>query len=204
MTAVLTRLKLVQWRLALVIGGAGALAAFAGAAVNRLLEPRLVLIGFALLMIAAGVRMLKDNHEEEGGACTLPSGGVNWRRCLPRSVPVGLAVGFLTGLFGVGGGFLIIPALVLTLGLPMTTAVPTSLVIVVINSVFGFAAHVGDAAVDYRLAAVFAGTAIAGSLVAARIADRLPAERLRRWFAYLVFATAVFVIVQAVVNPAAA
>ena len=202
-TAVLPRLRQVQWRLAAVIGGAGALSAFAGAAVNRLLNPRLVLIGFAVLMIAAGIRMLRDDHDEQGGACALPAGGVNWRRCLSRSVPVGLAVGFLTGLFGVGGGFLIIPALVLTLGLPMTTAAPTSLVIVVLNSVFGFLAHAGDAAVDYRLAAVFAGTAIAGSLAAARIAARLPAARLRRWFAYLVLATAVFVIAQALLNPTA-
>lgn len=202
-TAVLPRLRQVQWRLAAVIGGAGALAAFAGAAVNRLLNPRVVLIGFAVLMIAAGIRMLRDNHDEQGGACALPTGGVNWRRCLPRSIPVGLAVGFLTGLFGVGGGFLIIPALVLTLGLPMTTAAPTSLAIVVLNSAFGFLAHAGDAAVDDRLAAVFAGTAIAGSLAAARIAARLPAARLRRCFAYLVLATAVFVIAQALLNPTA-
>lgn len=204
-TAVLPRLRQVQWRLAAVIGGAGALAAFAGAAVNRLLNPRLVLVGFAVLMIAAGVRMLRNHHEEQGGACALPTGGVNWRRCLPRSIPVGLAVGFLTGLFGVGGGFLIIPALVLTLGLPMTTAAPTSLVIVVLNSGFGFLAHAGAgaAAVDYRLAAVFAGTAIAGSLAAARIATRLSAARLRHWFAYLVLATAVFVITQALLNPTA-
>lgn len=203
LTAVLPRLRQVQWRLAAVIGGAGALAAFAGAAVNRLLNPRLVLVGFAVLMIAAGIRMLRDHHDDQGGACALPTGGVNWRRCLPRSIPVGLAVGFLTGLFGVGGGFLIIPALVLTLGLPMTTAAPTSLVIVVLNSGFGFLAHAGDAAVDYRLAAVFAGTAIAGSLAAARIATRLPAARLRHWFAYLVLATAVFVIAQALLNPTA-
>lgn len=57
-------------------------------------------------------------------------------------------VGFLTGLFGVGGGFLIIPALVLLLGLPMTVAVGTSLVIIVINSVAGFTAHAGDVALD--------------------------------------------------------
>lgn len=199
-SAVLGRLRQVQLRLAVVIGAAGGLAAFAGAAVNRLLSPRLVLLGFAVLMIAAGIRMLSDNHGERGGACAIPTGGVNWRRCLLRSVPVGVAVGFLTGLFGVGGGFLIIPALVLTLGLPMTTAVPTSLVIVVINSGFGFLAHAGDAAVDYPLAAVFAGTAIAGSLAAARIANRLPAARLRRWFAYLVFTTAVFVTAQALFN----
>lgn len=66
----------------------------------------------------------------------------------------------------------------------------------VINYVCGFIAHVGDAAVDFRLATVFAEPAIAGSLVAARLTDRLPADRLRRWCSYLVFATAVFVIVR--------
>lgn len=202
-TALLPRLRQVQWRLALVIGAAGAAAAFAGAAVNRLLDPHLVLIGFAVLMIAAGLRMLADRDDDLGGACALPTGGVNWRRCLPRSVPVGLAVGFLTGLFGVGGGFLIIPALVLTLGLPMTSAVPTSLAIVTLNSASGFLAHSGDTAIDYRVIAVFAAAAVAGSLTAARLGHHLPAARLRRWFAYLVFATAAFVLIQALLNPAA-
>ena len=199
-SAVLPRLGQVQWRLAAVIGAAGAVAAFGGAAVNRLLDPRWVLVGFAALMIAAGIRMLTGDKDDTGGACALPSGGVNWRRCLSRSVPVGLAVGFLTGLFGVGGGFLIIPALVLTLGLPMSTAVPTSLVIVALNSASGFVAHLGDTAIDYGLAGVFAATAVLGSLAATRIAGRLPADRLRRWFAYLVFGTAAFVLIQAILD----
>lgn len=201
-TAVLPRLRQVQWRLAAIIGAAGAVAAFAGAAVNRLLDPRVVLAGFAVLMIVAGIRMLAGGDEDEGGACALPGGEVNWRRCLPRSIPVGLLVGFLTGLFGVGGGFLIIPALVLGLGLPMTTAVPTSLVIVAINSAAGFAAHATDAAADVRLTAVFAAAAVVGSLLAARFARRLPAARLRRWFAVLVLATAAFVLIHAVLSPA--
>lgn len=201
LTALLPRLRQVQWRLAGIIGTAGAIAAFAGAAVNRLLDPRVVLAGFAVLMVAAGVRMLRGGDDDQGGACALPTGGVNWRRCLPRSIPVGLAVGFLTGLFGVGGGFLVIPALVLGLGLPMTTAVPTSLAIVAVNSAAGFAAHVSDAAIDYRLAAVFAVTAVIGSLAAARLARRLPAHRLRRWFAILVFLTAAFILAQVAFNP---
>jgi hypothetical protein len=204
-SALLPRLREghVQWRIAAVFGGAGALAAFAGAAVNRLLPPVIVLIGFALLMVAAGIRMLGD-RVPEGGACALPSGGVNWRGCLPKAIGSGLVVGFLTGLFGVGGGFLIIPALVLLLGLPMTVAVGTSLLIIVINSVAGFIAHAGDNPLDYRIVAAFAVAAVAGSLVAGRFATRLPAERLRRWFAYLVFTVAAFVIVQAIINPPAA
>ena len=201
-TAVLPRLRQgqVAWRIAGVFGAAGAGAAFAGAAVNRLLDPRVVLVGFAALMVAAGVRMLREQLPA-GGDCALPGGGVNWRGCLPKAIGAGVVVGFLTGLFGVGGGFLIIPALVLLLGLPMTVAVGTSLVIIVINSVAGFAAHAGDAALDYRIALAFTAAAVVGSLASARVAARLPAERLRRWFAYLVFAVAAFVMVQALINP---
>ncbi|MEV4704555.1 sulfite exporter TauE/SafE family protein [Actinoplanes sp. NPDC049316] len=204
-TALLPRLRagLVQWRIAAIVGGTGATAAFAGAAVNRLLDPRLVLIGFAALMVVAGIRMLRDTGDS-GGDCALPGGGVNWRGCLPRSVAAGLGVGFLTGLFGVGGGFLIIPALVLLLGLSMPVAVATSLVIIVVNSAAGFAAHAGDATIDYRIAAAFTLAAITSSLVAGRIAGRLPTERLQRAFAWLVFAIAAFVAVQAIVNPVTA
>lgn len=203
-TAVLPRLRSgqVQWRLAAVFGAAGAGAAFAGAAVNRLLDPRVVLVGFAALMVAAGVAMLR-RHSTAGGDCALPGGGVDWHRCLPPAIGSGVVVGFLTGLFGVGGGFLIIPALVLLLGLEMTAAVGTSLVIIVVNSLAGFAAHAGEA-LDYEVAAAFTLAAVAGSLAAARVASQLPADRMRRWFSYVVLVVAAFVAVQALVNPTAA
>lgn len=204
-TALIPRLRsgLVHWRIAGIVGGTGAGAAFAGAGVNRLLDPRFVLIGFAVLMLVAGWRMLRGT-DDSGGDCALPGGGVNWRGCLPKSIAVGLAVGFLTGLFGVGGGFLIIPALVVGLGLSMPAAVATSLVIIVVNSAAGFAAHAGDAAIDYRIAAAFTLAAIVGSLAAGRIAASLSTQRLQRAFAWLVFAIAAFVAIQAIVNPATA
>jgi len=196
-TAVLLRLRQVRWRIAALFGGSGAASAFAGAAVNRLLDPRLVLFGFAAVMVGAGVRMLR-RQGEVNGPCAPPGGGVVWRRCVPRTVAAGLVVGFLTGLFGVGGGFVIIPALVMLLGLPMTVAVPTSLVIVVLNSAAGFLAHAGDTELDYRIAGIFTLAAISGSLVAAHLAPRVPADRLRRWFAWFVFAVAAFVVVRTV------
>jgi uncharacterized protein len=200
-TALLPRLRhgRVHWRIAAIFGASGAAAAFAGAAVNRLLDPRVVLVGFAAVMVVAAVRMLRE-HTAMGGDCALPGGGVDWRGCLPKAVGSSLAVGFLTGLFGVGGGFLVIPALVLLLGLPMTTAVGTSMLIVVVNSAAGFAAHAGDTTLDYRLAA-FTLAAIVGSVAGGRIGTRLPADLLRRWFAYLVLAVAAFVVVQTVLGP---
>ncbi len=82
-TALLPRLRQVRWRIAGIFGAAGALAAFTGTAVNRLLDPRVVLVGFALLMVAAAVRMLRKDVPE-GGDCALPGGGINWRGCLPK------------------------------------------------------------------------------------------------------------------------
>jgi uncharacterized protein len=203
-TAVLPRLRTdqVHWRIAAVFGLAGAGTAFAGAAVNRLLPPWLVLGGFAVVMVAAAVRMLRE-QPEAGGDCALPDGRVNWRSCLPKAIGAGAAVGFLTGLFGVGGGFLIVPALALLLGLPMAAAIGTSLVIIVLSSAAGFVAYLGDVDINYALAAAFAGTAIAGSLVAGRFAAQVSAGKLRRWFAYLVFAVAALVLVQIAIDPAA-
>jgi uncharacterized membrane protein YfcA len=197
-TSLLPRLRAgqVRWRLAAVFGAAGALAAFAGAAVNRHLSPRIVLVGFAALMVGAGVRMLRE-QKAVGGDCALPGGGVNWRGCLPKSIGAGVVVGFLTGLFGVGGGFLIVPALVLLLGLPMTVAVGTSLVIVAINSAAGFVAHAGSAQLDYAVVAAFTLAAVAGSTAAARFGARVRPERLQRGFVYLVFVVAALVAAQA-------
>jgi uncharacterized membrane protein YfcA len=198
--AVLPRLREVQWRLAAIFGVTGGVAAFGGAAVNRLLDPSLVLLGFAAVMVVAALRMLRSS-DEAGGSCAIPGGGVDWRSCLPKAAASGVVVGFLTGLFGVGGGFLIIPALTLLLGLPMATAVATSLVVIVINSAAGFTAHVGDAPVDAGIAVAFTGAAVLGSLAAGRLAPRLPGERLRRWFAYLVLVVAVYVVAQTVLDP---
>ena len=200
--AVLPRLNQVQWRLAAIFGATGAAAAFGGAAVNRLLNPSLVLLGFTAIMVAAALRMLRGS-DQTGGSCALPTGGINWRSCLPKAAASGVVVGFLTGLFGIGGGFLIIPALTLLLGLPMATAVATSLVVIALNSVAGFAAHLSNASIDIGVAAAFTGAAIVGSLAAGRLAPQLPGERLRRWFAYLVLLVAAYVIAQTVLNPGA-
>ncbi|MGP3965312.1 sulfite exporter TauE/SafE family protein [Nonomuraea sp. 3N208] len=203
-TAVLPRIRdgQVRWRIAGIFGGSGAAAAFAGAAMGKALPDQVVLIGFAVLMVVAGWRMLAE-QTAVGGTCALPGGGADWRSCLPKAALAGAAVGVLTGLFGVGGGFVVIPVLVLWLGLPMTAAVGTSLLIVVVNSVAGFAAHAGQAALDFAIVGSFTAAAVAGSLAAARLGRRLDPGRLRRWFASLVFAVAAFVAVQALLNPAA-
>jgi len=105
-------------------------------------------------------------------------------------------VGFFAGLLGIGGGFIITPALVLLLGLPMGTAVGTSLAIIVVNSASGFTAHLSDSALDWPVVLMFAAAAIAGSLVASRFAFRLPERTVKVAFAVLILVVAVFVLIQ--------
>ena len=180
-----------------VFAACGVPATFAGSAVGRLLPQSVVMIGFAAVMIVAGIRMLMDRGDT-GTACEVGDSGIDWRRCAPRSIPAAALVGFLTGLFGVGGGFLIIPALVLMLGLEMPVAIGTSLVIIVANSAAGLISHLSGASIDWAITAAFAGTAIVGSLVASHFGTRVDTDRLQRWFAYLVFVVAAYVLVDTI------
>ncbi|ADU02056.1 predicted permease (plasmid) [Mycolicibacterium gilvum Spyr1] len=197
---VLPRLRAgqVQWRLAAVFAVAGIPAALLGSAIGERLPQRVLMIGFAILMIGAGLRMLTDSTDA-GTACTVGDGGINWRRCAPRSIPAGFAVGLLTGLFGVGGGFVIIPALVLLLGVQMSVAIGTSLLIIVANSAAGALFHLDGASIDWSITAAFVATAIGGSLVAGHYGARLDTGRLQHWFAYLVFAVAAYVLLDTLV-----
>ncbi|CAN5461165.1 sulfite exporter TauE/SafE family protein [soil metagenome] len=191
------RARQVQWRLAAIFAITGIPATFAGAVIGRHLPQTALLIGFAAVMVVAGVRMLQD-AAGVGTACDVGADGIDWRRCAPRSIPAGLGVGLVTGLFGVGGGFLIIPALVMMLGVEMPIAVGTSLLIIVANSAAGVAAHLHGLEFNWAVTAAFAGTAAAASLVAGHLGTRVDTDRLQRWFAYLVFIVAGFVLVDTI------
>lgn len=190
----------VQWRLAGIFAMAGIPATIGGAAIGKHLPQPALLIGFAVVMVVAGIRMLQDSGNT-GTACAVGDSGINWRRCAPRSVSAGLLVGLLTGLFGVGGGFLIIPALVLLLGVEMPIAIGTSLLIIVANSAAGVAAHLGGTGVDWKITVAFVGTAILGSLIAGHYGTRLDTDRLQRMFAYLVFAVAAYILLDTIFIP---
>jgi uncharacterized membrane protein YfcA len=189
------RAGLVQWRLAAVFAAAGIPATFVGTAIGKHLPQHAIMLGFAAVMIVAGVRMLRGNGDT-GTACKVGDEGINWRRCAPRSIPAGIVVGVLTGLFGVGGGFLIVPALVLMLGVEMSIAVGTSLLIIVANSAAAVLSHLQDASIDWGVTAAFVGTAIIGSLIAGHLGSKVDTSRLQHWFAYLVFAVATYVLID--------
>jgi uncharacterized membrane protein YfcA len=191
------RVRQVQWRLAGIFAAAGIPGTFIGAAIGKHLPQSAIMIGFAVVMVAAGIRMLLDSANT-GTACEVGDSGINWRRCAPRSIPTGFVVGLLTGLFGVGGGFLIIPALVLLLGVEMPIAVGTSLLIIVANSGAGVISHLGGADIDWAITAAFVGTAVLGSLIAGQFGTKVDTHRLQRWFAYLVFAVAAYVLIDTI------
>jgi uncharacterized membrane protein YfcA len=217
------RARHVRWRTGIVFGLAGLVSAYAGTALNRQIDERILLVGFAAVMVAAAVGMLVRagngvgspaaempealtiNAHRPGGA-NLGSSGVLLAAApaavrtpssqtlqMVKVVAAGLAVGLLTGLFGVGGGFVIVPALTLVLGLQMPVAVGTSLLVIVLNSASALAARAGGAHFDWAVIAPFALAAMSGTVIGKRIADRLPHATLNRAFAVLLLLVAAFV-----------
>jgi uncharacterized membrane protein YfcA len=109
-----------------------------------------------------------------------------------RVLIAGTVVGFLTGLFGVGGGFIIVPALVLALGYEMPVAVGTSLLVIGVSSAEGLLFRLSHGEIDWRVAIPFTGAGLIGVLLGDRIAARVPATALTRWFVWLLVAVAVY------------
>ncbi|CAM3091843.1 sulfite exporter TauE/SafE family protein [Skermania piniformis] len=181
----------IRYPLVAVFAITGAIGAVASTALGARLSSAVTMLGFAVLLLVAGSRLLRP-QTDTGTACRIPSTGkVNWRRCMSRAVPVGLGVGVLTGLFGVGGGFLIVPALVVALGLDSVSAIATSVAIVAINSASALFAHAGTSGLDTGSVIAFAVPAAVAAALAGRL--RLDAARTQRWFAYLLLVTAVAV-----------
>ncbi|MFY0408390.1 sulfite exporter TauE/SafE family protein [Solicola sp. PLA-1-18] len=188
LVAALPRLRhQIRWGPALVIGAVGIPAAWAGSTVARHTPDRLLLSIFIALMLAAALRMLVRD-DERPGPCQLPSGGTDWAHCLPHSGLLGLAVGFLTGLVGVGGGFLIVPAL--ALGVGIETAIGTSLVIITINSAAGLTSHLAQGTMPWDVVSAFAPATVLTSLVATRLRHHVPQTVVRKSLATIVLAVA--------------
>ncbi len=189
----------VRWRTGLVFGAVAMLGAYAGGRVAALLPGSLLLLLFAALMLVTGVAMLRRRAAPAVAARPAPTGA----RWLWRLVLQGLAVGGLTGLVGAGGGFVIVPALVLLGGLGMTAAIGTSLLVIAMNSFAGLAGHLAHETIDLRIAALVTLAAVIGSFGGAALASRLRQDTLRRAFAWLVLAMATFMIYRQV-RPSAA
>jgi uncharacterized protein len=192
----------------LAFGFAGVGGSIAGTAVNRQLDPNALLLGFSVLILVAAWRMAVGcpTCTQVGETRVLTeeseSGSVRVRArvhgmTIVKVLVAGTAVGFLTGLFGVGGGFVIVPALTLVLGLSMPDAIGTSLLVIAINSAIALAGRMGSSAIEWGVAIPFTLAAIVGVLVGKRIADRLDAEKSLHWFALLLVGVAAYTGIQA-------
>ncbi|MBF5034043.1 sulfite exporter TauE/SafE family protein [Micromonospora sp. ANENR4] len=205
----------IRWRTGLTFGITGTVAAVAGTIANRHVPARILLLAFAALMITAAIGMLTHRACRPHTPAQEPSGS---RRSVSqvdvaeaetpartattvKAVAAGLAVGFLTGFLGVGGGFVIVPALVLVLDLPMNAAVGTSLVVIAINSGASLAGRSGQGHVEWAITAPLALAAMAASLVGKKIATRIPEAVAMRAFAVLVLAVAVYTIAHTLISP---
>jgi uncharacterized membrane protein YfcA len=178
----------VRWRTAFVFGPAGMVGAFAGGRVAGFVPPTLLLLLFVGVMVAAAVAMLRRREAaaEPGGASP---GAAPEQLPLVRVLAQGLAVGTLSGLVGAGGGFLIVPALVLV-GLPTQAAVGTSLVVIAMQCTAGLLGHLGHVQLPWGLTGAVLATAIGGSFLGGRLAGLVSPASLRKGFAWFVLGIA--------------
>ncbi len=190
-----------------VFGLVGAVGAVAGTRLSLAVPPDVLLAGFSVLMLAVAAIMLARRRVPAG------RGGPGMAEAVPFDVPIvsftprfvcacpraakvvvaALAVGLMTGFFGVGGGFLVVPALVLALDFPMPVAVGTSLLVIALNSATSLVARAGSGLeIDWSVIAVFTGAAVIGSLLGARIVRRVRPQSLQIAFAGLIVAVGLY------------
>ena len=178
----------VRWRTGLLFGAAGLTGAFLGGMLGGHLPGELLLVAFALMMVATSIAMIRGRKVDESKRHTdLP---------VFRVLLDGLVVGLVTGLVGAGGGFLVVPALALLGGMPMAVAVGTSLLVIAMKSLGGLAGYLSAVHLDWSLVIAVTVAAVVGSVVGGRLAGRIPETALRKGFGWFVLVMGGFVLVQ--------
>lgn len=196
----------VDVSVAAVFGLFGVVGTYAGARLGVVTPVVIQLVVFALVMYAAAWRMLKPARlavpasvSASGGAAALPCTGL-FSPCMAHMALHGVGVGVLTGFVGVGGGFLIVPALVLLSRIPMKIAVGTSLAIVAAKSYSGFAGYMGAVPIDWALMGGFTAVTVAASFAGTRIAHRFSQDALKRGFAVFLLFVASYILLKSVIG----
>lgn len=151
-------------------------------------EPLLTMVLFAVLMVAASVGMIKSKEQKPGCMECDPKGNII------RMLLSGIGIGLTTGFLGAGGGFLLIPTLVLILGMPMKEAVGTSLLIIALNSLIGFAGDIGHFVIDWGFLMKITGIAMAGILIGGILAKQVNAGSLKKGFGWFVLVMGIYII----------
>ena len=182
----------VMWSCALPFAAAGITGAFAGSVFGKMVDGQRLLALFGLLMLVIAMLMLKTRSR-----AGLPDVQMNWAN-MPAIVGLGLATGTLSGFFGIGGGFLIVPALMLATGMPIMNAVSSSLVAVTAFGLTTAASYAWSGLISWGLAGLFIAGGVAGGLIGTRSARHLSARRgaLNNVFAAVIIAVALYMLAR--------
>lgn len=202
---------LVRWRTGLALGAVGIPSAALGTLANQRVAEPVLLLSFAALTVLAAVALVADSRRDpvepdapvaagSGGGVAAPPAVASRVDLAVKIVVCGAAIGFLTGFLGVGGGFLLVPALVIVLRMPMTYAVGTSLLIIAINSAAAFATRAGVTGFDWAVLVPFTVAAVAGSFLGKLVCERLSGATLQRAFAFMLLLVGTFVAVESVLT----
>ena len=152
-----------------------------------------VMVVFAMLMVAASVAMIRSKKVEPND--TVKSGTV-------RLAIYGVLIGLVTGFLGAGGGFLLIPALVVLMKLPMKEAIGTSLLIIALNSLIGFAGDIGRHPIDWPFIFIISILAVAGIFIGGYFNQRVNSEKLKKGFGWFVLVMGVYIISREILSGA--
>lgn len=182
----------VVWSCALVFAAAGIIGAFGGSLLGKMVDGQKLLALFALVMMVIAALMLKTRSR-----IGLPDVKINMSN-MPAIVALGLATGTMSGFFGIGGGFLIVPALMLATGMPIMNAVSSSLVAVTAFGMTTAASYAWSGLVWWGLAALFVAGGVAGGIVGTRSARHLSERRgaLNIVFAVVIIAVALYMLAR--------
>ena len=178
----------VEWRTGAIFSATAMAGAYGGGLGASAFSGSTLLLLFSAMMVVTSVAMFLGRSELQA----------NPDRPLPVGLVVveGVAVGGATGLVGAGGGFLVVPALVLLGGMDMHKAVGTSLLVIALKSFAAFAGHAAHVSIDVELTAMVTAAAVLGSLIGAQLSSRIPASALRKAFAGFVLLMAGYVIAR--------
>lgn len=182
----------VDLRAAVTFGAIAMVGAYGGAKLAVFLSGAVQLTVLAIVMLAAAVTMFRSAR----GAATDGGAAVEAPRTMPVAllIPVALGVGVLTGVVGIGGGFLVVPALVLLARVPMTQAIGTSLVVIAMNAASGFVGYINQVSIPWTFVAGFTAIAVIGILAGSYLLRYVSQRALKRGFALFLVCMSVFVL----------
>jgi len=182
----------VRWSCALTFAAAGMIGAFTGSIFGKMLDGQKLLALFALVMLVIALLMLKTRSRTG-----LPDVQISWAN-MPAIVGLGVATGTLSGFFGIGGGFLIVPALMLATGMSIMNAVSSSLVAVTAFGLTTATSYAWSGLISWGLAGLFVAGGIVGGLIGTRSARHLSARRgaLNIVFATVIIAVALYMLAR--------